>query len=612
MTQEPSYVQVEIRILKADAKGYPVEMTVDGAQQFQGGYLDAGQLPWSSGASAVEDGERLFGWLFNDDRLQRAWSQIRGQSGQRRVRLRIDADAPELHAIPWELLRDPHPEPAPQTLAADAETPFSRYLAGQWEPGQAISERPIKLLVAIASPNGLEDYGLSEIEVAQEQAIIQEALAEIGDDQLEVTFLDDVVSLPRLAAKLKRGIHLLHLVAHGTFSKRRKTASLYLADDDNDVRLVQADEFAEMLGRLSQPPQLVYLSSCETATRSPADIFRGFAPRLITAGVPTVLAMQDLMPMKTAQEFARTFYRQLLFHGQVDLACNEARAAILDANLPGGSIPVLFSRLPDNRLLASLEGEAAPIIELKSFEPETLLIPGGPFQMGHAPAAGVPDDETPQHELELPTYRIGKYPITNAQYAAFIKQNKSQPAPKKSGWSVTREPPAGKLEHPVIRVSWYDASAYCQWLSEQTGRQYRLPSEAEWEKAARGTDGRLYPWGDEWVDGNCNAGAKKTSAVDAFPAGASPFGCNDMLGNVQEWTATLWGSDLKKCEYPYPYRADDGREDRQADQRLFRTYRVHRGGSYRDDETTLRVTARSASDPDSQLQRRGFRVVLEI
>ena len=85
-----------------------------------------------------------------------------------------------------------------------------------------------------------------------------------------------------------------------------------------------------------------------------------------------------------------------------------------------------------------------------------------------------------------------------------------------------------------------------------------------------------------------------------------------MLRNVQEWTSTLWGSDTKSSDFPYPYQADDGREDLAADQHLFRLYRVHRGGSVSGDETTLRSTVRGYSDPDSQLKRRGFRVVMEI
>ncbi|MCP4356617.1 MAG: CHAT domain-containing protein, partial [Chloroflexi bacterium] len=159
--------------------------------------------------------------------------------------------------------------------------------------------------------------------------------------------------LSTIASELKKGYHILHIVAHGTFGKS-KGAVLYLANAFGEVALVGADRVEKMLRQQSDHlPHLIFLCSCQTATRSPADAFRGFAPKLLEAGVPAVVAMQDLVPVKTAGRFARTFYRQLLEHGLVDLAGNEARAAVLTADLPGSAIPVLFSRLPDNQLFAT-------------------------------------------------------------------------------------------------------------------------------------------------------------------------------------------------------------------------------------------------------------------
>jgi formylglycine-generating enzyme required for sulfatase activity len=244
------------------------------------------------------------------------------------------------------------------------------------------------------------------------------------------------------------------------------------------------------------------------------------------------------------------------------------------------------------------------------FEPETVLIPAGPFLMGSLPGDTVPAEEAPQHEVCLPAFQIGQYPVTSAQYAEFIKREKQQEPPKKTGWFL-REPPADKLDHPVVGVSWADARAYCHWLSAQTGRAYRLPTEAEWEKAARGTDGRLYPWGNEWLPGRCNFGSDVTTPVTAFPEGVSPYGCYDMLGNVQEWTRTLWGSDPKENAFPYPYRTSDGREEANPTH-LHRVYRVYRGGSFRDEPGRLRCSMRGNSDPESKIRWRGFRVVLEL
>jgi iron(II)-dependent oxidoreductase len=254
------------------------------------------------------------------------------------------------------------------------------------------------------------------------------------------------------------------------------------------------------------------------------------------------------------------------------------------------------------------------------FEPETILIPAGPFSMGSLPGDTIPAEETPQHEVSLPAFRMGQHPVTNVHYAEFIKREKQQEPPKKTGWFL-REPPADKLDHPVVGVSWADAQAYCRWLSAQTGRTYRLPTEAEWEKAASwveeqggggaGGQKRRYPWGNEWQDGRCNFGGDDTTPVTAFPEGVSPYGCYDMLGNVQEWTSTLWGSDPKENAFPYPYRASDGREEANP-AHLHRVYRIYRGGSFRDEPARLRCSVRGNSDPESKIRWRGFRIVLEL
>ncbi len=244
------------------------------------------------------------------------------------------------------------------------------------------------------------------------------------------------------------------------------------------------------------------------------------------------------------------------------------------------------------------------------FEPETVLIPAGPFLMGSQPSENIPAYETPQGEVKLPEYYIGKYPITNEQYAEFIQQTGRLVAPE-SGWEG-QKPPADKLNHPMMGVTWYEALAYCQWLSEQTGKIYTLPSEAQWEKAARGSDGRVYPWGNEWEMGRCNYDSNKITPVDAYPA-QSEFGCYDLVGNVREWTSTLWGEKRSepdpKLRYPW---ANDGRENLKAKSHIFRVYR---GGAAADKIIQLRCSARYSYAPDKPgppYMRHGFRVVLII
>jgi hypothetical protein len=137
---QETYADLEIRIRERQNDGYPVDITLNHEQEFGPGTLDPGFLPWVPSASAEEDGRRLFDWLFADDRLKTAWAEVRGGNPQRRVRLRIDAAAPELHAVPWELLREEGEGDVPQDLAAATATPFSRYLAGRWQPGSPIEE----------------------------------------------------------------------------------------------------------------------------------------------------------------------------------------------------------------------------------------------------------------------------------------------------------------------------------------------------------------------------------------------------------------------------------------------------------------------------------------
>ncbi len=242
------------------------------------------------------------------------------------------------------------------------------------------------------------------------------------------------------------------------------------------------------------------------------------------------------------------------------------------------------------------------------FEPDFVFVSPGPFLLGSPPENGDPPQESPQHEVDLSGFYISRLPITNAQYAAFVKQTRANP-PEKSGWFGSTAP-KGKEGHPVVGVSWHDAAAYCAWLAALTGSAMRLPTEAEWEKAARGSDGRRYPWGDTWQDGRCNPDVDQLTPADAFPEGASPYGCLDMVGNAAEWTSTLWGRDWLTCEFPYPYSAVDGREANPVDPPAFRIFRGTTLGK-EPNESRLRCAVRSWYAPDNRDRRRGFRVVME-
>jgi len=244
-----------------------------------------------------------------------------------------------------------------------------------------------------------------------------------------------------------------------------------------------------------------------------------------------------------------------------------------------------------------------------------ILIPAGEFLMGSDPQKDkyTYDDEQPQHTLYLPEYWIAKTPVTNGQYAAFV-QATGHKAP--DHWPAGNKIPQGKGAHPVIWVTWYDALAYCEWLAEATGKPYTLPSEAEWEKAARGTEGRVYPWGDTPDGSKCNSwesGIKATTPVDKYPQGASPYGVLDMVGNVWEWTRSLWGSwdgedyGSAKLQFTYPYQVDNERENLKADDKWLR---VLRGGSFSSGRSSARCAYRSWLGPSGGNDDGGFRVVV--
>ncbi len=252
-------------------------------------------------------------------------------------------------------------------------------------------------------------------------------------------------------------------------------------------------------------------------------------------------------------------------------------------------------------------------------EPVWVEVPAGEFWMGSEKGE---EREKPVHKVHLDRYWIAKTPATNAQYRLFVEAT-GHGAPKH--WEDGKVP-RGLENHPVVNVSWRDAMAYCQWLSDLTGKAITLPSEAEWEKAARGGlpspdrrgvggEVREYPWGDKWQEGYCNSdelGVNSTTPVGIFPEGVSPYGCLDLAGNVWEWTRSLWGPwDGKdyssiKLQFEYPYNIVDGREDVTADDKWCR---VLRGGAFSRDSRLARCAYRLWNLPGYRLRDGGFRVV---
>jgi toxoflavin biosynthesis protein ToxD len=245
--------------------------------------------------------------------------------------------------------------------------------------------------------------------------------------------------------------------------------------------------------------------------------------------------------------------------------------------------------------------------------PDMALVPAGEFLMGTSGQQvlamlqkedwakewqdkGLFQGEQPQHPLTLPEYRIAVTAVTNAEYQVFVWET-GQKVPK--GWDGFRFP-EDKGEFPVVNVSLEDAQAYCVWLSKTLSLPYRLPNEAEWEKAARGADGRMYPWGEEFDPWRCNTlessknGATVTRAYS--PAGDSPYGCADMAGNVFEWTSSVLGQ--------YPFSAAMTAEKYDPNRKF-----VVRGGAWYYSHKLARCPAREGVIATYISPALGFRIV---
>ncbi len=311
--------------------------------------------------------------------------------------------------------------------------------------------------------------------------------------------------------------------------------------------------------------------------------------------------------------------------------------------LGGNALPAL-ERAEAGRALAKLGDPRAEVMSVE--EIQFCHVPAGKFLMG---------EEMEQHSLELSEFWMSKYPVTNAQFNQFMEADGYADArfwaeaQKEKIWNAGKfkggydsefrtaptkySEPYNYSNHPVVGITWYEALAFTRWLDEQARKfsqdrfkkdeagsseksfwqglaenqlHITLPSEAEWEKAARSTDGRTYPWGAEADPDRANyedSGIDTTSAVGCFPSGASPYGLQDMSGNVWEWTRSLYG------EYPYP-KEGRGKSDRENLSVKSDQGRVLRGGSYYNEAGDVRFAYRDGFDPDLTELSVGFRVVV--
>jgi formylglycine-generating enzyme required for sulfatase activity len=229
--------------------------------------------------------------------------------------------------------------------------------------------------------------------------------------------------------------------------------------------------------------------------------------------------------------------------------------------------------------------------------PEMVVIPSGKFRMGDIQSAGG-NDEQPVHEVHFRrAFAFGRYEITFDQYDEFAKAT-SRESPEDEGF--------GRGHRPVIRVSWDEAVEYAKWLSEQTGKRYRLPTEAEWEYAARGGTETVYWWGNEMKRGLANCigcssawDAKRTAPIGSFKP--NPFGLYDTAGNVSEWVQDCWHDNYQGAP------SDGSAWEKEHNGNC--NGRVRRGGSY---ISTVRSSLRNLFRTGARFRALGFRLVREI
>ena len=294
----------------------------------------------------------------------------------------------------------------------------------------------------------------------------------------------------------------------------------------------------------------------------------------------------------------------------------------LVAILERGELPAL-ERAAGGDVLAQI-GDPRPGTGLRSDglpDISWCRVPDGPFLMGSDPEKDpqARESEFPQRTVELPEYSIARYPITNRQFSTFVQDGgygkKKKDCWTDAGWKNKGES-SGPLfrggvfdlpNHPAVMLNWYEAVAFCRWLTQRwrkTGeigadQEVSLPTESQWEKAARGPDGILCPWEGKPEPERANyqeTGLGATSAVGCFPSGASPYGCHDMAGNVREWCRTKWQDDYRIYQEQNDLEGED--------------IRVLRGCSYFNDSNWVRCAARGRNDPDYWSGSRGFRLVL--
>ncbi len=513
-----------------------------------------------------------------------------------RIRMLIGPSAPELHGLHWETLQDPL-DGSP--LFTSENLLFSRYISSaDWRPLSLAPKSDSRALVVIANPNNLAEYNLAPVDLQGELMQARKSLKSIPFAFLPDLEKGTRATLNNLFSALREDQYsLLYLACHGTMVNEQPW--IWLEDDNGEVSRISGDELVTRFNELQQRPQLIVLASCQSAHSAEGAAISSLGPRLAEAGIPAVIAMQGNISMPTISRIMPAFFEELHRDGQVDRAMAVARGTVRDEDdywmpalymrLKSGRIwadpesALVFAEDPGipiadrpHEVLAGVadgtmpEQQAAAVKDphrSKAAERTPTNAPGksrvrlglvalalivlaglilGGLFLGTKPPSEVMSEgmvhvgdgsyaSSTGEVFELADYWIDRYEVTNAEYKTYLElpgagilgrfnARKVQPAYWTDG-----EIPAGLADHPVRGIAWDQAYAYCASIGK------RLPSQAEWEFAARGPYGWDYPWGSQ--EEAVALPGSDTYTVGAIPNNRSYFGAYDMAGNVWEWVA---------------------------------------------------------------------------
>jgi formylglycine-generating enzyme required for sulfatase activity len=508
-------------------------------------------LPLSGAADITKDlgcliaryGPPLFEWLFAHSEYL-ADIAIQGQ-GPKRLRICVPLGSERLRGFPFELLepsramQQKFPWLLGSPLAVTKGWSLVRSLPMDFKDIKAREIGKLVVLVISEQPDKaqLDRLGLAPIDVEKELGLIENKLATVSNVEVMIERNPSLATLHEIVRD--REVHCLHVIAHGRkeLPKEQRPGELLFRGERGEAVFVDAGKFATTIQRDDgeTPPRAVVINACES---------EGFSNDLIRAGVPAVVLTQFPVNDRACETFAAAFYDALARNGDIEQAVLEGRRTLYFANSVQWASYALYLQASHGRLFE---------LEHLDLNLQWIHIPAGTYKVGA--------DETrvreilsefgqlnphnlqvmlsPLQEKHVPEFWITKYPITNDVYGVFVRKHPGQTPPH---WPAAPR----RANHPVVGVSWDQAKAFAAWLGAE------LPSVEQWEKAARGnTDVRCYPWGSEFNATYCNCadnGAQDTVDVGQHPAGDSPHGVSDLVGNVLEWMREVRPDGYAACK----------------------------------------------------------------